>query len=299
MNWSKETRETSENLIKQLQLPDSFKEIVRDIYMPLAEIIMQKKQQHPLLVSINGAQGTGKSTLTLFIKHILQQQLECKVAALSLDDFYKTRAERVTLAEEIHPLLITRGVPGTHDLDLLENTIHRLRKQQQCNSPKFDKACDDRCDESKWTHYNEPVEVILFEGWCNNSPAQSPQELKQAVNQLETIEDPDGIWRDYANQQLKQYHQKIFNQVDLCIMLKAPDFEHIYEWRSLQEQKLRQNTDNAASTHIMNETELKRFIQHYERISRHTLKYLPEIADVVIPINSDHSINNIIQRHDK
>ena len=34
------------------------------------------------------------------------------------DDFYLTQAQRQDLAQQIHPLLKSRGVPGTHDVPL-------------------------------------------------------------------------------------------------------------------------------------------------------------------------------------
>ena len=52
---------------------------------------------------------------------------------MSLDDFYLPRAERVDLAKSIHPLAITRGPPGTHDVETLVDVIK-----------KFNKALDDR-----------------------------------------------------------------------------------------------------------------------------------------------------------
>ena len=80
----------------------------------------------------------------------------------------------------------------------------------------------------------------------------------------------------------------------MCIMLKAPDFECIYEWRSLQEQKLKSSSKHQKQHRVMNEAELARFIQHYERISRHTLEHLPSTADVVLPIAADHTITGIV-----
>ena len=115
---------------------------------------------------------------------------------------------------------------------------------------------------------------------------------------MEATEDLEGIWRHYANEQLKNYHKKIFNYADMSIILKAPDFEKIYEWRSLQEEKLRKNSKPSEQTHIMSQNKLNRFIQHYERITRHTLQNLPSTADVVIPIEADHSINTFVRRHD-
>lgn len=292
---SADTQQRCTALIEQMQLPDSFHEIVSNIYLPLSQIVQQRKKQEPLVVSINGAQGTGKSTMTKFLKYILESEMQCRVADLSLDDFYSVRQSRLALAEDVHPLFTTRGVPGTHDITLLEKVLELLVDKQPCRVPRFDKAIDDRCDESEWTDYNDPVEVILFEGWCNNSPAQDQQALQQPVNTLEESEDPQGVWRQHVNEQLIDYKQRVFDRTDMCIMLKAPDFECIYEWRSLQEQKLKSNSAHLKNNLIMDESELARFIQHYERISRHTLDHLPDIADIVLPVAADHSIVEIIQ----
>ena len=300
MNRSADTQKIYRTLIDRLRLPNDFETIVRDIYLPLAKIIIDKKQDQPLLVNINGAQGTGKSTLTTFLKHIIESQLSCQVAELSLDDFYSSRSRRQQLGREVHPLFVTRGVPGTHDSELIESVLDALMNRQSCTAPRFDKASDERCAESEWVTYSEPVDVILFEGWCNHSPAQNLDELVNPVNELEACEDAEGIWRHYANEQLIDYHERFFRYADISIMLNAVEFERIYAWRSLQEQKLRQAASvsiSATQQYVMDDNQLKRFIQHYERISRHTLTHLPHNADVVLPIAADHSIIDIVQNH--
>ena len=301
MNWSADTQKICRTLIEQLRLPHDFEMIVRDIYLPLSKIIVDKKQDQPMLVSINGAQGTGKSTLTSFLRHIIESQLSYHVAELSLDDFYSSRSRRQQLGREVHPLFVTRGVPGTHDAELIESVLDALMNRQPCTAPRFDKASDERCAESEWVVYSEPVDVILFEGWCNQSPAQSLDELVDPVNELEACEDAEGIWRHYANEQLVDYHERFFRHADISIMLNAVEFERIYAWRSLQEQKLRQaalaSTSATQQQHVMDDKQLKRFIQHYERISRHTLAHLPHSANVVLPIAADHSITGIVQNH--
>lgn len=299
MIWTDKTSNVSRKLIQQMQLPDSFIKIIKCIYLPLVDIILNYKTHSPLFISINGAQGTGKSTLSCFLTHLIEASTEYNVVDISLDDFYATRQHREQLAKHTHPLLITRGVPGTHDLDLMTSTLSTLLEGKPCHIPRFDKAMDDQLDRSQWTACTKPIDIILFEGWCNHSPIQTPDQLKPPINELEAQEDPEGIWRHYTNEQLKLYHQKIFQHANMNLMLKAPDFEQIYAWRSLQEDKLRQNTANSDQTRIMSDNELKRFIQHYERISRHTLKNLPATADIVIPINSDHSIKEVFNRHEQ
>ena len=290
---NKETIEQTGQLIKQLQLPPDFIRIVDEIYIPLARAVINKKSVEPLFVSINGAQGTGKSTLTRFLKLIIESEFACHVAEFSLDDFYLTRKQRVQVADKIHPLFGTRGVPGTHDINLIESTLSNLCDRKVTEIPRFNKATDDRCAQSEWTRLITPVDVILFEGWCNHSTIQQTDELLEPINELERTEDPDAIWRNHSNEMLKEYHQRIFNFADLCIMLQAPDFESVYGWRKLQEAKLRESTRPTEQARIMNDKELARFIQHYERITRHTLDHLPKLANLILPITSGHKMTRI------
>jgi D-glycerate 3-kinase len=269
---SDKSRDLSHQLLREMHLPATFETTVTQVYIPLMQQIVNLKQ-------------------------LIEIETRLRVANISLDDFYATRRQREILSKTLHPLLITRGVPGTHELELMESTLFSLLEGKACRIPRFDKAMDDRCAEDQWTE-QAAVDIILFEGWCNHSPAQSAAELVKPINQLEAEEDPDGSWRHYANQQLKLYQQTIFSQADLCIMLKAADFEHVYEWRRLQEHKLRSRLPANSRQQIMSDAELARFIQHYERISRHTLKQLPELADIVIPVNADHTINEIIMQKD-
>lgn len=229
---------------------------------------------------------------------MIEKQSGLSVAEISLDDFYSTRAERERLARSVHPLLQTRGVPGTHDLHLMENTLSMLLEGHACLIPRFNKATDERHSDDQWTSCSKNTDIVLFEGWCNHSPAQGEQELLSPINELESEEDREGVWRHYANEQLKDYHIKIFNYANMSIMLKAPGFEKIYQWRSLQEEKLKQITEASEESLIMSPGKLKRFIQHYERITRHTLQNLPSKADIVIPIRADHSIEKFTERND-
>lgn len=283
------------HLCQVMQLPTSFIETVTRIYLPLAQKIFNgKNAAAPLLVSINGAQGTGKSTLTRFVHAILESRYKSKVASFSLDDFYHTRAYRRRLAQEVHPLLLTRGVPGTHDIDLLQSVVDNLIDGNPCRIPVFDKAIDDRKAESQWRRQTQAVDFILFEGWCNNSPPQSEQQLVSPINALEAEEDKNAEWRRYVNQKLMQYHQRVFAKAGLTLFLQAPNFEQVFQWRKLQEDKLRQQHQGDKSTKIMNDDELRRFMQHYERITRHTLDCYAAQADILLPLDSQHRITAIL-----
>jgi len=283
-----------EREIQKRCLPSDFMSTVQRWYLPLAQQITKARvnEQGSLLVSFNGAQGSGKSTLTAFLKLILTHHFKLNTVEISIDDFYLTKQQRLQLAGEIHPLLETRGVPGTHDIKLAVDTINCLRrcsKNNPCRVPQFDKACDDRKSESDWPVISTPVDIILFEGWCNHAPVQTKQQLDQAVNELEQVDDHDGLWRSFVNDQLEIYHRQLFDQSDLLIYLQVPSFEKVYEWRGLQERKLSKD-NNLSNQAVMNEQQLKRFIQHYERITRSCLEKLPDQADIVLILNDQHAI---------
>ena len=297
MTSSEPVIDACRKLIQEQCLPAEFMQVVTETYLPLADMLLSRVADQPLMVNINGAQGTGKSTLTSFLKLILETQLNAPVAAFSLDDFYSPYEQRQQTGKDIHPLLKTRGVPGTHDLELMDEVIDKLLHGKPADVPQFDKAIDDRHEKNQWHRYERPVKVVLFEGWCNHSPSQDSEQLQQPINELEANEDADGTWRQYANTRLIEYHQRVFSRADLCLMLRSPDFEHVYQWRLLQEQKLRESTPADQAHRLMDDSALKRFIQHYERITRHTLDHLPEKADITLPVRPDHSIAGIINRH--
>jgi len=284
------------HLIERLQLPATYMDLVQRIYVPLVAMLKQKKSGSPLFVSISGAQGAGKTTLVAFLKLLLESEHQLSTLALSLDDFYLGRQQRERLAKRIHPLFITRGVPGTHHLKKLEEVIKALLSGHACLIPTFNKATDDQFPESNWFSCQQRADIILFEGWCNNCPVMTSEQLSEPVNELEATEDKQAVWRTYSNEQLLQYHQHIYSRTDVLLMLKAPDFEQVFAWRRQQEDKLRLQTPARESSHIMDNAQLERFIMHFERNTRHSLEYLPENADIVLPLTSTHDISRIIQR---
>lgn len=292
---------TLESLKVDIGLVDMFEAI----YVPLgAWLTCQKRQRNgPLVIGINGAQGAGKSTLFNLLEVILTEGFNLKVVGFSIDDLYKTYDERIELSETIHPLLRTRGVPGTHDVELGMEILNSLKNSQEdtiTKIPVFDKSTDDRCEASVWQEWIGPADVIVLEGWCVGADPQQASDLVEPINVLETDEDATGAWRDYVNAQLKGPYQELFNMIEVLIMLKVPSMDAVFEWRSLQEKKLAERVKYIYDTQqptqhlrIMDERQIQRFIQHYERLTRHMLAEMPERADVTLCLNSNHKISEI------
>ena len=284
--------------LEQLHISSDLSSQLKNIYIPLAAILEAKTKQQPapLFIGINGAQGSGKSTLCTLLKTILQEGFRLRTEILSIDDLYCTREERHTLGESIHPLLATRGVPGTHDIKLGMSLFDQLSNQDdrpQVAIPVFDKAIDDRCPSEKWHKATTPCDLVLFEGWCVGAMPQEQSSLTKPINDLESSEDESGLWRQYVNQRLATDYAELFARLDLLIMLQIPGMEFVFEWRNLQERKLAAQREGTGATRIMSPEELKRFIMHYERLTRHMLKEMPERADIALRLNRKHRIEGV------
>ncbi|WP_298288976.1 P-loop NTPase fold protein [Novosphingobium sp.] len=273
-------------LITAEGLPETYLETVERFWRPLAETIAAAQVGKPLIVGISGSQGSGKSTLCRCLEVMLHESHGLSASTLSLDDLYLTRRERAHLAATVHPLLATRGVPGTHDVALGEAVLAAVREGRTgLRLPRFDKACDDRASEADWPVLAKPIDVLLLEGWCIAATPQAPAALAEPVNRLEAEEDPDGAWRAYVNAALEGPYRALFAQMDFLIMLEAPGFEAVPGWRQEQERKLR-----ARSGGGMNDSEIERFVMHYERITRHLLEELPGRAGAVVSLSADHAV---------
>ncbi|MEH6577981.1 MAG: hypothetical protein V7731_12980 [Amphritea sp.] len=293
--------------LESLKVDIGLVEMLESIYVPLAAWLVARKEQQPgpLVVGINGAQGAGKSTLFNLLEVILEEGFDLKVVGLSIDDLYKTRAERELLATTVHPLLKTRGVPGTHDVDLGVDLLNALKRADTDNSqiikiPVFDKSIDDRCPPALWQEWSGEADIVVLEGWCVGAQSQPDALLEQPVNDLEATEDPDGQWRRYVNDQLADGYSQLFAMVDVLVMLKVPSMEAVFEWRSQQEKKLAERVKYIYDTQqptdhlrIMNEGEIQRFIQHYERLTRSMLEEMPTRADICLMLNENHKTYKI------
>lgn len=276
-----------ERLIEAEGLPGDYRDVVDRYWRPLSEAIAERYEGRPLLVGINGAQGSGKSTVAKFLEVLLVEHNQIGVT-LALDDLYLTRAERLAAAAAVHPLFATRGAPGTHDVALAMALLDRLLAGKSAELPVFDKASDDRALETRTVA--GPVNVILFEGWCVGAAPQPEADLAQPVNALERDEDPDGTWRREVNRRLATDYAGLFARIDLLIMLEVADFAAVRANRRLQESKL------GPGPAVMDDAALDRFLAHYQRLTEWMLADMPARADIVIGIGPDQRPTRVCTR---
>ena len=241
-----------------------------------------------LTVGISGAQGSGKSTLVAALATRLAGE-GVSVATLSLDDLYLGRDARRALAAKVHPLLVTRGPPGTHDVALGLAVLGALAKGEPAPLPRFDKAMDAAIARADWPKAPRDCRVLLLEGWCLGARPQSAEALIHPVNALEDEEDAQGHWRRHANTALAGEYQQLWARINRLILLAAPRWEVVQGWREEQEAALRAKA-GADAPGVMDPAQVARFIQHYERLTRHMLAEMPGRADVVVRLGEGREV---------
>ena len=271
---------------------------LKKTYIPISFWIENKykKKGKTLFLGFSGGQGSGKTTVAKILKIILKKFFKREIYVSSIDDFYKTLKDRNEMSHTIHPLFKIRGVPGTHDISLVKKFFDFIKKKifKKFKLPKFDKSMDDRLKKKYWSNIKKRPEIVILEGWCVGAKPQSNSIINKSINVLEKYEDKHLIWRKYANEKLKKEYKKLFAMIDHFIFMKIPNFNVVYEWRLLQESKLRKNSHS--SKKIMSYNEIKRFIMFYERITLQMIKDLSKSASVVIFLKTNHKIKKILFR---
>ena len=271
---------------------------LKKTYIPISFWIENKykKKGKTLFLGFSGGQGSGKTTVAKILKIILKKFFKREIYVSSIDDFYKTLKDRNEMSHTIHPLFKTRGVPGTHDISLVKKFFDFIKKKnfKKFKLPKFDKSMDERLKKKYLSNIKKRPEIVILEGWCVGAKPQSNSIINKSINVLEKYEDKHLIWRKYANEKLKKEYKKLFAMIDHFIFMKIPNFNVVYEWRLLQESKLRKKSHS--SKKIMSYNEIKRFIMFYERITLQMIKDLSKSASVVIFLKTNHKIKKILFR---
>ena len=281
---------------------DKFKNkerMIKTFLIPLCFWINKKAHKsRPYFVGLAGGQGTGKTTSSSLIRIILIKYFKLKVFRISIDDFYKTRKERISLSKRVHPMLLTRGVPGTHDINMMISFFRKVKnkKFKKLKLPTFNKAIDDRYNKNKWYNLKEKPDVVIFEGWCVGAKPEKNISLNKAINTMEKTRDEKKIWRNYVNQQLKSKYKNLYSQLNCLIYLKAKNFNLLQKWRLKQERKLLQKSRKNSKLKIMNKEDVLSFMQTYQRITQNMFKSMPKYASIILNLNTNHQIKSALYK---
>jgi D-glycerate 3-kinase len=297
--FSKVKKDCFKFISSQETKKDKFKnkeKMIKSFLIPVSFWIVKRiNKRKPLIIGLAGGQGSGKTTISSILTLIIQKYFKLNVFKVSIDDFYKTGKDRKLLSKNKHPLLMTRGVPGTHDIDLMLSFFKKIKDKnfKSLQVPTFDKAIDDRCSKSLWHKIKTKPDVLIFEGWCVGAKAQTSSQLIKPINSLEKVYDQDAKWRTYVNNQLKTKYKTLFKQLDGLLYLKAKNFNLLRKWRLKQERKLWLQTKNKKNLKIMSSADVTNFMQTYQRITQQMFKDAIKSSSIIMDLNSKHQIQKV------
>ena len=297
--YSKVNKDCLKFIKSQETSKDKFKnkeKMIKSFLIPVSFWIGNKaRKKNPYIVGLGGGQGTGKTTISSIITIILRKYFKLNVFKISIDDFYKTRKQRLYLSKKIHPFLMTRGVPGTHDVNIMLNFFKKTKSKnfRSLKLPRFNKATDERCNKNFWYSVRKKPDVVIFEGWCVGARPEQNNTLKKSVNSLEKKDDIKLIWRKFVNQQLKLKYKKLYGQLDCLLFLKANNFSLLQRWRLKQENKLRLTKKGSRNNKIMSKKDVINFMQTYQRVTQNMMKYAPKYSSIILKLNGNHQIKSV------
>jgi D-glycerate 3-kinase len=266
-------------------------QILWDVWLPLAMKIAAQHQQlgKPFIQGILGAQGTGKTTMSMILTLILQH-LGYRTLSLSLDDLYKTYSDRLALMQQDSRLL-WRGPPGTHDIHLATSLLDQIH---QGNSPvivpRFDKSAYGGIgDRTTPEVIMDNIDIVLFEGWFVGVKPIDPIAFLTAPAPILT--DADRQFASDMNSQLTNY-LPLWERLDSLIVLYPTDYRYSLAWRKQAERQM-----IATGKSGMSDAEIEEFVNYFWRSLHPELFINPLIqssaVDLVMEIDADHSFSKI------
>ncbi len=293
------------SLLFQSVITDSDKFPLRDnhtletlwkLWLPLGINLAKKRQSlsHPLVQGILGGQGTGKTTLAKILILILEK-LGYKTISISIDDIYKTYAERQLLQKQ-DSRLIWRGPPGTHDVSLGIEILDKLRQSENQNFdnliaiPRFNKSLFNGAGDRIEPEIVSKVDIVLFEGWFVGVRPIPEENFDFAPPPI--ITEADKKFARDMNKKLTEY-LPLWEKLDSLIVLYPTDYRFSKQWRKQAEKQM-----IASGKSGMSDDEIEKFVDYFWKALHPELFIKPliknsEFVDLVIEITSDHCLGNI------
>jgi D-glycerate 3-kinase len=258
----------------------------------------RQQLRRPLIQGILGGQGTGKTTLAAVLRLILSH-LGYRTLSLSLDDLYKTYAERQRLKAK-DPRLLWRGPPGTHDVELGRELLEQLRQANQRHPilvPRFDKSAWAGAGDRTTPESVEGVDIVLFEGWFVGVQPIDPAVFDGPTPPLIQTLAERSFARD-MNDRLKDY-LPLWERLDRLMLLYPIDYRLSQQWRRQAEQQM-----IATGKSGMTDAQVDQFVEYFWR-SLHPELFItplsrnPSWVDLVIEINPDHTNGAVYRPGDR
>jgi D-glycerate 3-kinase len=268
--------------------PHDYLATLWELWLPLALHLAEHRHQanRPIVQGILGGQGTGKTTLGVVLT-LLLSHLGLRTVSLSLDDLYKTNAERQQLQQQ-DPRLIWRGPPGTHEVELGVQVLGQLRQNASTVAiPRFDKSLHQGQGDRIPPEMVHNIDITLFEGWFVGVHPIPPQHLTHPPPPICT--EGDRAFAQRCNIRLQAY-LPLWHSLDSLWVLNLPDYRLSKQWRKQAEHQMK-----ASGKPGMSDSEIEQFVEYFWQALHPELFIPPTLqrANLIIDILPNHAPSRV------
>lgn len=259
---------------------------------------LENKPKEPLIIYVSGPQGSGKTyTSKKLYEHLVRKYGDSKsIAYVSLDDLYLTHEDQLKVNEQYkgNKLLQGRGLPGTHDMPLLNKVLQNILQgtgekedSEYLHIPRYDKSkFNGEGDRSELVmKCKAPVDICMIEGWFLGFTPLLSTEDEEPLLAGDMVD---------INAKLFIYSDLMWNNPEinsLGIVFATDHISNVYEWRKEQEHE----SININGTGMTDE-QVVQFVDRY--MPCYKLYYdkfvhserLGSIATLTMGIDIDHNL---------
>ena len=283
--WSEDNRQS---IIDNYWKPSTKLDWKWSLSFPLFSVLEKYIDNNisPKIIGFSGLPGSGKSYLGFWVDSVARD-LSLDIKVISLDDFYLP-AKEMDIAMDGNPWNVPRGFPGSHSIELLNQSLDTFLETGVLRSPTFDKSLrDGKGDRSGWCEFKP--KVLILEGWfVGCEPLSnlmeidyiSEDKLNLCLSQIEKD------FRGSIQESLIEYTQ-IWRKFDKIWHLKSSQFNNTILWKTQQEQEMIKLKGSGLTENRL--TDFIRMIQ--TSIPQQSLSSIN--SDTIIEINKDRRINKL------
>lgn len=280
--------------LAQHGIDERYRSVFPGLVIPMAAWLLRRQRDRggPLVVGLSGCPGSGRLTLALALQLVLRDGFVARTCVLSLSDFSLSLAKRRALARASHPLLETRGLPGTHDIALLQETLDQLlcRGSHEIRLPAFDRVNDTPFPEDRWPSLPSGHEIIILEGWCVGAEPENEADLMAPVSDSEQTRDETAVGRITVNQALATGYASLWARLGSQIFLKAPDWHTAYLWHTEQ---LGKQHRQGAGPEALRPDDVRQRVAPFRRVTESMRRTLPQKADITLSLNASRQLAHL------
>ena len=194
------------------------------------------------LIGLSALPGCGKSTLGSWIE-AAAAEVQVSVAVVSLDDFYWP-GDAMEARMQGNPWNAPRALPGSHDLELLHESLDRWQASGTLQVPRFERALRDGMgDRADWR--DRQADVVLLEGWfLGVDPWTAQQEVDDAAIHRASSLEPTAeelAYRPVVCAALHHY-TPLWDRLRCLWHLQAPSTAATVRWKEQQDALMQRRT---------------------------------------------------------